>query len=94
MRYLEPGFGGERLGLIVEHHEHALAPGSFGMDVIEHLRVAEQAVADVLHRVELAMRAVLGHKHTWMSALEGVKPGDVVEGLHPPIDAEQIERGR
>ena len=64
------------------------------LDPIEHLLVLEQVVADVLHRLELAIRPLLGDEHARVVALERVEVVDVEEVAQPAVDAEQVERGR
>ena len=61
---------------------------------VEHLLVLEQVVADVLHRLELDVRALLRHEHARVVALERVEVVDVEEVPQPAVDAEQVERRR
>ena len=58
------------------------------------LLVPEEVVADVLHRLELAVRALPRHEDARVVALERVEVVDVEEVAQPAIDAEQVERRR
>jgi hypothetical protein len=91
---LEPGLGGGRLRLVVEHHEHGLAARAVLAHAVTHARVLEQVVADVLHRLELVVLARRRNEHARVVALERVEVVDVEEVPQPAIDAEQVERGR
>jgi hypothetical protein len=82
------------LGLLVEedHHHHRCAAPS--LQVRLHLPVAQQVVVDLLTGVELDVRPVHGREHPGVGAVPRVVVDDVVEVPHPPVDAEQVERGR
>jgi hypothetical protein len=94
VRDLQPGGRRGRLRRVVEHDEHGLAAGAAALDAVEHLLVAEEVVADVLHRLELAVRPLVRDEDARMAALERVEVGDVEEAPQPAVDAEQVERGR
>ena len=59
-----------------------------------HLGVAQQVVVDLLAALELDVGLVLRGEHPRVTAVPGVVVGDVVEVADPPVDAEQVERGR
>jgi hypothetical protein len=94
MRDLQSRGGRRLLRRVVEHDEHGLAALAAPLDPVEHLLVLEQVVADVLHRLELAVWPLLRHEHARVAALERVEVVDVEEPAQPAVDTEQVERGR
>ena len=54
--------------------------------------MAEQVVADLLDRLEGARRALAGHDHVRVVAVERVVVVEVPEVPHPAVHAEQVER--
>ena len=92
-RHLEPEFAGERLGLLVEHQERDLAARAPAADEVHDLLVPQQVVADLLDRLERARGLLLRHEHVRMPAVERVVVVHEPEVAHPPVDAEQVERG-
>ena len=83
------------LGLVVEHHEHGTSRRGRVLAIRASTSLwSEEVVADVLHRLELAVRQLLRHEHARVGALERVEVVDVEEVAQPAIDAEQVERGR
>src|SRR5699024_4052667 len=57
------------------------------------LDVEQQPVVDRLTGVELDIGLVARGEHARMTAVPAVVVGDIGEVAHPPVDAEQVERG-
>jgi hypothetical protein len=84
---------GELFGLAVEHQERGFA-GAVGRDQIRHLLVPQQVVHDLLDRPERSRRLLARDEHVGMPPVERVEVVDELEGADPPIDPQQVERGR
>jgi len=69
-------------------------PGASSRDELKCLRITQQVVAHVPHAIELDAVAPPGHEHARMCASKGVKVVQVEQVPYPPVDAEQVERGR
>ena len=71
----------------------AFPPGPPRRHPGEDLAIAQEVVADVLDRRELAVLAVGGHDDAGMAALERVEERDVEQVAHPAVDPQEVERG-
>ena len=67
-----------------------LALAAARVDQIGGVLVAEQVVADILHRLELARTGLGRREAARMVAVEAVEVGDVLEIADPLVDAEKV----
>ena len=89
-RHLQAQLLDQLLAGLVEHDQERLALAAARLDQVGRLLVAEQVVADILHRLELA-RARLGRGDAArMLAVEAVEVGDVLEIADPLVEAQQV----
>ena len=89
-RHLQAQLLGEILAGLVEHDQQHLALAAAGADEVGRVLVAEQVVADVLHRLELARPGLRRGEAARMVAVEAVEVGDVLEIADPLVDTQQV----
>ena len=63
---------GELFGLLVEHEKDQLGLAATALDMVDDLLVLEEIVVDVLDRLKLVMRDLIGHENIRMAAVIAV----------------------